>query len=120
MAWPALITCSRRTKPILPQCLHGVRSGMRGAAQLCDRWRRGATRFVGANRWRYGSACTPGEFDATYWRKWSIKLASRPSVGRSNAVAAIGAYWANPHEATQSELEMLEAMADSAGMALGV
>ncbi len=49
-----------------------------------------------------------------------VKSMAMVPVGRSNAVAAIGAYWANSHEATQSELEMLEAMADSAGMALGV
>jgi len=54
------------------------------------------------------------------YRSTFVKSMAMVPVGRSNAVAAIGAYWANPHEATQSELEMLEAMADSAGMALGV
>lgn len=40
--------------------------------------------------------------------------------GRLNAIAAIGAYWATQHEPTESEVEMRQAMADSAALALGV
>ena len=54
------------------------------------------------------------------YRPTFVKSMAMVPVGRSNAVAAIGAYWATHHEATQSEVEMLQAMADSAALALGV
>jgi hypothetical protein len=54
------------------------------------------------------------------YRVTFIKSMAMVPIGPSNAVAAIGAYWATYHEATQSEIEMLQAMADSAALALGV
>ena len=53
------------------------------------------------------------------YRPTFVKSMAMVPVGRPMAFAAIGAYWGSPHEATQSELEILQAMADSAALALG-
>jgi hypothetical protein len=39
-------------------------------------------------------------------------------IGRPAPFGAIGAYWATRHEPTINELEMLQAIADSAALAL--
>ena len=51
------------------------------------------------------------------YRPTFVKSMAMVPVG-SPAFAAIGAYWANAHTATPSELEVLQAMADSAAIAL--
>jgi GAF domain-containing protein len=51
------------------------------------------------------------------YRPTFVKSVAMVPVG-SPAFAAIGAYWANSHTATPSELEVLQAMADSAAIAL--
>jgi hypothetical protein len=47
------------------------------------------------------------------YRPTFVRSMAMVPVG-SPAVAALGAYWAQPHEATQSQLESLAAIADSA------
>ena len=47
------------------------------------------------------------------YRTTFVKSMAMVPVGRP-PVAAIGAYWATPHEATQSQIETLAAIADSA------
>ena len=54
------------------------------------------------------------------YRATFVKSMAMVAVGPANAMAAIGAYWATHHEATESEVEILRAMADSAALALGV
>ena len=51
------------------------------------------------------------------YRPTFVKTVAMVPVG-SPPFAAIGAYWAQEHTATQSELEMLQAMADSAAISL--
>jgi GAF domain-containing protein len=51
------------------------------------------------------------------YRPTFVKSVAMVPVG-TPPFAAIGAYWAREHTATQSELEMLQAMADSAAIAL--
>ena len=50
------------------------------------------------------------------YRPTFVKSMAMVPVGKG--YAAIGAYWAQPHAATQNEVEMLQAMAESAGLAL--
>ena len=52
------------------------------------------------------------------YRPTFVKSMAMAPVGKGPAVGAIGAYWARPHAATQNEVEMLQAMAESAGMVL--
>ena len=52
------------------------------------------------------------------YRPTFVRSMAMVPVGRRAAFAAIGAYWASPHEATPSEMEILHAMADSAAMVL--
>ena len=51
------------------------------------------------------------------YRATFVKSMSMVPVG-TPPFAAIGAYWASEHEATPNELEMLQAMADSADLAV--
>jgi hypothetical protein len=51
------------------------------------------------------------------YRATFVKSMAMVPVG-SPPFAAIGAYWASHHEATTNELEMLQAMADSADLAV--
>ena len=52
------------------------------------------------------------------YRPTFVKSLAMVPVGSPEPFAAIGAYWAQPHEATPNEMEMLQAMADSATIAL--
>ena len=52
------------------------------------------------------------------YRPTFVKSMAMMPVGRPRPVAAIGAYWATPHHATDAELEILQAIADSAAIAL--
>ena len=54
----------------------------------------------------------------TAYRPTFVTSMAMVPVGKERPFAAIGAYWAHTHEATMSEMEMLEAMADSAALAL--
>jgi len=51
------------------------------------------------------------------YRATFVKSMAMVPVG-TPPFAAIGAYWASHHEATTNELEMLQAMADSADLAV--
>jgi len=50
------------------------------------------------------------------YRPTFVKSMAMVPVG--DGIGAIGAYWAAPHDATASEMDMLAALADSAGLAL--
>ena len=61
----------------------------------------------------YADARVPHDaYRATFVRSMAMVPVGRPALG------AIGAYWARRREATPSEVEMLQAMADSASLAL--
>ena len=51
------------------------------------------------------------------YRPTFVKSMAMVPVGQQ-PVAAIGAYWARSHEATVSEMEVLQTLADSAALAL--
>jgi len=50
------------------------------------------------------------------YRPTFVRSMAMVPVGGDEPFAAIGAYWATPHEATQSEIETLMALADSASI----
>lgn len=52
-------------------------------------------------------------YDVTF-----VKSLAIVPIRQDNPVGAIGAYWATPHVATETELEMLQVLADAAAMAL--
>ena len=52
------------------------------------------------------------------YRRTFVKSLAMVPVGQDNPLAAIGAYWATHHTATDEELEILHALADSAALAL--
>jgi GAF domain-containing protein len=52
------------------------------------------------------------------YRPTFVKSLAMVPVGQDNPLAAIGAYWARPHTATDAEVEILLALADSAALAL--
>jgi GAF domain-containing protein len=55
---------------------------------------------------------------ADAYRSTFVKSLAMVPVGRPVPFAAIGAYWARHHEATNEEVEILQALADSAALAL--
>ena len=52
------------------------------------------------------------------YRPTFVKSMAMVPIGRPAPFGAIGAYWATRHEPTINELEMLQAIADSAALAL--
>ena len=61
----------------------------------------------------YADTRVPHEaYRTTFVRSMAMVPIGRPSIG------AIGAYWARPREVSPSEVEMLQAMADSVALAL--
>jgi GAF domain-containing protein len=52
------------------------------------------------------------------YRQTFVRSMAMVPIGNDKPIGAIGAYWARPHEATLNEMEMLQAMADSAALAL--
>lgn len=53
------------------------------------------------------------------YRPTFVKSMAMVPVGAAPAIGAVGAYWATAHHATESELETLKALADSAFLAIG-
>ena len=51
------------------------------------------------------------------YRSTFVRSMAMVPIGKSDPIGAIGAYWATPHEATQSEMETLATLADSAALA---
>jgi GAF domain-containing protein len=52
------------------------------------------------------------------YRRTFVKSLAMVPVGQDNPLAAIGAYWAHHHTATEEEVDILRALADSAALAL--
>ena len=52
------------------------------------------------------------------YRPTFVRSMAMVPVGRSAPFAAIGAYWATRHEPTPNQLDVLQALADSAALAL--
>ncbi len=52
------------------------------------------------------------------YRPTFVKSLAMVPVGREDPLAAIGAYWARHHVATDEEIEILQALGDSAALAL--
>jgi two-component sensor histidine kinase len=52
------------------------------------------------------------------YRPTFVKSLAMAPVGREEPVAALGAYWAEPHEATAGEMQQLRVMANAAALAL--
>ena len=55
---------------------------------------------------------------ADAYRPTFVRSMAMVPVGRETPIAALGAYWADHHEATASQLEVLQALADSAALAV--
>ena len=53
------------------------------------------------------------------YRPTFVKSMAMVPVGSRPAIGAVGAYWATAHHASESELETLKALADSAFLAIG-
>jgi GAF domain-containing protein len=62
----------------------------------------------------YADPRVPGDA----YRSTFVKSLAMVPVGRPIPFAAIGAYWARHHDATNEEVEILQALADSAALAL--
>lgn len=55
---------------------------------------------------------------ADAYRPTFVRSMAMVPVNRERPIAAIGAYWATHHEATPNQLDVLQALADSAALAL--
>jgi len=54
------------------------------------------------------------------YRTTFVQSMAMVPVGLTPAIGAVGAYWATRHEATEAELTTLQALADSAFLAMAV
>src|SRR6516165_5474008 len=55
---------------------------------------------------------------ADAYRPTFVRSLAMAPVGRNEPVAALGAYWAEPHQPRPDEIERLQAIADTAALAL--